>query len=393
MKNCPEIETRRRVAEPPGRVGTPKNDVFSGREGASPPEMTKERIGPKSIFGQILSPRLKNSLVFGAKVVVATTLITWLVRSGLLEFGKLRLFTERPSLIALDLAFFSAASVLGGLRWRALLALASVRIPFRRVMQLQLTGMFFNTVIPGNVGGDVVKALYVARAQDPSKRTTLLLIVFVERLVGLAALLIVASVVTLLRGSQLSRDPHLSRLSMIVVALGALAVVGPLGFIGVMRIAGERLHRWTTGTTRFSVLLNQLVAAMRLLASGPASLGKALAFSMLIHVFAIGMFTVFARVLLDRDVAYSDIATVFPIGILTMVLPISPSGVGVGHAAFNWLFEQIGLTGNATGATVFNVYLIGQLTPCLLGVFPYLTLRSKGALSAQLEAEASGSDV
>ncbi len=59
LKNCPEIETRRRVAEPPGRVGTPKNDVFSGREGASPPEMTKERICPKRIFGQILSNGLR----------------------------------------------------------------------------------------------------------------------------------------------------------------------------------------------------------------------------------------------------------------------------------------------------------------------------------------------
>ncbi len=70
--NCPEIETRRRVAEPPGRVGTPKNDAFSGREGASPPEMTKEGIGPKSIFGQILSQELttERAIALGQRAVL-----------------------------------------------------------------------------------------------------------------------------------------------------------------------------------------------------------------------------------------------------------------------------------------------------------------------------------
>ncbi len=79
MKNCPEIETRRRVAErpgaeQPGRVGTPKNDVFSGREGASPPEMTKERIWPKSIFGQILRRHAATVVM----VVIAAALGLWL---------------------------------------------------------------------------------------------------------------------------------------------------------------------------------------------------------------------------------------------------------------------------------------------------------------------------
>ncbi len=59
VKNRPEIETRRVAerpgAEPPRRGRTTKDYVFSGREGAIPPEMTRERIGPKSIFGQILS--------------------------------------------------------------------------------------------------------------------------------------------------------------------------------------------------------------------------------------------------------------------------------------------------------------------------------------------------
>jgi uncharacterized protein (TIRG00374 family) len=312
-------------------------------------------------------------------------LITWLVRSGSLDFGKLEILVKQPSLLALDLGVFAMATVLGTLRWRALLDLAKVRVPFARLLQLQLTALFFNVVIPGNVGGDVLKALYVARGEPPGKRTTILLIVFVERLVGLAGLVIVASVVTLLRGPVLWADPQLRQLAMAVGVLGALTVLGPLVFIVIMQNAGARLDRMTTGPSRLAGLLNQLVAAMRLLSSGPRQLLTALGLSMMAHAAAIGLFTVLTRVILARDVAYSAVATVFPLGILTMVLPISPAGVGVGHAAFDWLFAAIGLR---FGATIFNVYLIGQVTPCLLGVFPYLALRSKGALPTDAEPEA-----
>ena len=90
------------------------------------------------------------------------------------------------------------------------------------------------------------------------------------------------------------------------------------------------------------------------------------------------------RALLEQDVPYSAVATVFPLGLLTLVLPISPSGLGVGHVAFKRLFEAIGLTG---GATVFNVYLLGQITPCLLGVFSFLSLKRRGELPTELPPE------
>ena len=49
---------------------------------------------------------------------------------------------------------------------------------------------------------------------------------------------------------------------------------------------------------------------------------------------------------------------------------------------------EIGIRG---GATVFNVYLVGQLVLCPLGVFPYLTLRRSGRLPGQ-DAAAGGAD-
>ncbi len=83
-----------------------------------------------------------------------------------------------------------------------------------------------------------------------------------------------------------------------------------------------------------------------------------------------------ATAITGQDIAVSTLASVYPLGMLTLVLPISYAGFGVGHVAFDQLFTLVGLTG---GATVLNAYLISQVVPCLFGVIPYLTLRRQAA--------------
>jgi uncharacterized protein (TIRG00374 family) len=327
-----------------------------------------------------MNPRVKSLAVFAAKVIVAAVLITWLIRSGVLKMGALSIFIERPILLVADLALFAFAVMTGTLRWRVLLSLAGAKIPLGRAIQLQLTALFFNVVIPGNVGGDVVKALYVAREEAPEKRTAILLIVFVERLVGLGALVLVASVVGVLRLPLLWANPQLRQLAIAVGFLGICTLVGPALFVLAMRRAGDRVEAWTSGTTPLAKLAGRLAAAARLLSSGPKQLLIALSLSMLAHAGSMTLFTVLTRVITEQDVPFSSVATVFPLGLLTLMLPISPAGLGVGHVAFDRLFSMIGLH---DGATVFNVYLIGQLTPCLVGVFPYLTLKRSGKLPTE----------
>jgi uncharacterized protein (TIRG00374 family) len=319
-----------------------------------------------------MAPRTRSLSLFALKVIVATVLITALVRSNALDMGALRVLFDRPELLVANLTVFAFGAFLGALRWRTLLGLAGVRLPLLRTLQLHLSALFFNVVIPGNVGGDVVKALYVARDAEPAKRTSILLIVFIDRLMGLAGLVAVATVITLVRAPTLWANPLVRPLAGTVVLLGAGMAVGAALLIVVMRRAGHRLEAWTTGTTRLAKLLGQLVAAMRLLSSQPRSLFVALGYSMCLHLSAIVFFWTLSRAVGGFDVAFAEVATIFPLGILTLVLPISPAGLGVGHVAFDRLFAAIGLSG---GATVFNVYLFGQIALSLVGFFPYLALK------------------
>jgi glycosyltransferase 2 family protein len=311
-------------------------------------------------------------VIFALKAVLAAALIAWLVRGGTLDLAALRIFAERPALLVTDLLLFAAGMVLASLRFRFLLRIASVHVPMQLLLRLQLTAAFFNVVIPGNIGGDFVKALYVARDQPSEKRTTILLLAFVERLLGVTALVLAGAIVAVVRAPMLMADPLLRPLAIAVTIVGAGTVGAGIVALVVVRAAGDRLDRFTQGPSRFARLANQLVAAMRIVSAGPREIAIAIGLSMAFHVLAIVFFTVVTRAILDVAVPYTSVATLFPLGILTLLLPISPSGLGVGHVAFKRLFEAIGLAG---GATVFNVYLLGQIVPCLIGVFPFLTLR------------------
>ena len=332
--------------------------------------------------------RTRNLVVFVAKALVAILLIGWLTGSGHLDVGALRILIERPSLLALDLALFATGMVVATLRYQVLLGLAGVVVPFSTLLRLQMTASFFNVVIPGNIGGDVVKALYVARDAPKEKRTTILLVAFVDRLLGVVALVMLGMIIALVRPSVWA-DPLLRPLAAVVAALGGATLLGGAFALFVVRKAGARLERYTSGPSKISKLLIQLVASMRLVSAGPRRLAVALGLAMAFHALGMAFFTILTQALLQREVPYSSVATVFPLGLLTLVLPISPSGLGVGHIAFKRLFEAIGLAG---GATVFNVYLLGQIVPCLLGIFPFLSLKRAGELPTEAQASAVAED-
>lgn len=321
----------------------------------------------------------RGKIVFAGKVVLAAALITWLIRSGSLDFKALGVFGTRPLLLLSSLGLTVLGIVAGAIRWSTLLRLADVRIPLGRAMQLQATAIFFNTAIPGNVGGDLIKSGYAAREAKPAMRPTVFVVVFVERLLGLGGLVIVAGIVILLRGPTLWNDPQLHDLALAVAALATATVLAPAALIIAVRVSGARLERLTRGESRLAKLAGHLVAAARLVSAGPKNLAIGLGLSMVLHAVNMAFFTALAIAITQRDVPFSAIVSVFPFGILTLVLPISPGGIGVGHVAFDRLFTMIGLTG---GASVFNAYLVAQIAPSLLGVFPYLALKRSHALPA-----------
>src|SRR5207249_2923529 len=88
---------------------------------------------------------------------------------------------------ALAAAICLASLMITLVRWYVLVR--AVNLPFRLLdaFRLGFIGLFFNTFLPGSVGGDIIKAAFLAREQD--RRTVAVATVIMDRAIALWALI------------------------------------------------------------------------------------------------------------------------------------------------------------------------------------------------------------
>ncbi len=112
--------------------------------------------------------------------------------------------------ILAGIAAYGVVELLGATRWQILLRVQGIDIPWFRLVKLLMIGIFFNQLMPGGTGGDVVKIFYLLK-ETPNKKPEAVLAVLMDRLVGLIGLIFVAGVVIIWNWSWLTRGqsiPH-----------------------------------------------------------------------------------------------------------------------------------------------------------------------------------------
>ena len=121
--------------------------------------------------------------------------------------------------------------LLGILRWQLILQVHGIRLPLRRTTQISLIGHFFNSFLLGSVGGDVLKAYYVAR-ETHHKKTEAVVTVAVDRIIGLFSMLILACAMMLFARDYLAvMNPKLRPVIWLILAMtGGCAVFIFLSF-------------------------------------------------------------------------------------------------------------------------------------------------------------------
>lgn len=203
---------------------------------------------------------------------------TWLrygVSLGLLGWVAAEMpWSELPRLAALDPRFAAAAVATAGVayplqawRWQRLLASQGVPVRPAQVHALFWLGNFYNSFLPGGIAGDGIRIVDL-RQRHPDHTAGVVASVATDRLIGLAALLILAVVAL---GLQLARGGGGGDLPLLLyasaAALGgatgaALVAVRwdgwdrPLGrWLGPERAAGLRRAVATLAADRRTLLI------------------------------------------------------------------------------------------------------------------------------------------
>ncbi len=247
-------------------------------------------------------------------------------------------------------------------------------MPLIRAMRLQLIGFFFNTAMPGAVGGDVIKGMYVLREKTATSKTNALLTIVLDRIIGLVAIFAIAAVAISTRLDFVRENAGLVTLSLFV----------GVGVLVIFIVAIFCLTDLFTGRDPFLFILSKKVPgfgiakkiylALILFRKDPGTIGKAFLLSIVAQVMSLLFGYLLATNLSDKVVDLMIYSVVHPIGILTTALPLAPGGLGIGHIAFDRLFIMADIEG---GANVFNVMVLSQLALNLIGIIPYLLHKSE----------------
>lgn len=246
--------------------------------------------------------------------------------------------------LALGMVLLMAASLLTVVRWSRLLALAGCATTWFNALRLTYIGLCFSLIMPGMTGGDLVKGLIAAK-ENPSRRADAIVSVVVDRLIGLAALAILALVVILLSGDTF-RSLRLPILLVLAVSMGGagLYAAKPL-----RRLLG---FSWLVDHLPLGDKLRSLDRAALLYLRHPLEIVLAFLFSFTNHLIVCAAVFVLGRALgVGKSVGLEDFLVVVPVANMVAAIPLAPGGWGLGEFAFKELFEMVEVS-SALGVAV-----------------------------------------
>jgi uncharacterized membrane protein YbhN (UPF0104 family) len=250
--------------------------------------------------------------------------------------------------LAAAFVLYAAALLLTLFRWYILVRAQD--LPFRvpDALRLGLVGFFFNTFLPGSVGGDIVKAAALARGQ--SRRTVAVATVIMDRVIALWALVWFVALsggifwgAGLLEGSAEERSRWIVGMAAAVVAasLAVWAVMGLLPAWRAERFAGrlERLPGVGGSAAEFW-------RAVWMYRCKQASVAAVMLISWVGHVGFVLAFYCSARVLWSEELGPMPTLTqhflLVPIGLVVQALVPTPGGAGGGEWGFGKLYALFG---------------------------------------------------
>jgi len=231
-------------------------------------------------------------------------------------------------------AFMQAVSVW---RWHRLLHAQHIDVTKGTLTESIWVSLFFNNFLPSNIGGDVVRIADTAGAAG--SKTLATTVVLVDRVLGLIALVVVASVGAFAASLVGIHVPGARWLWLVAVAGLAVAIpviaipqltallLGPLRLLKRPWV-DERVQRLEDAIFRFR--------------AAPSALIGAFAGALVVQITLVAFYLLTAQGL-SVPLPILLGAVLIPVSLAVQMAPLSINGFGVREAVFAFFFRRFGL--------------------------------------------------
>ncbi len=302
---------------------------------------------------------MKNWIINIIKFAVTAAIIIFLfARVDLATMG--RHLAQADWLVLLTaLACYFLAIVLGVIKWQLLVRAQGLEAPLGSLITYSFVGLFFGNLLPGTVGGDVVRAYGLARATGRAEAAAIS--VLVDRLMGLAAFLGAAVVMAIVAAITLTRGGELEQLEIVMAMAAVLFIAG--GALLFSRRFSERwmqLFRWAP-LARVQPIAAKIQHALQVYRHNYRALVFNLGISTcIVVVTTLTWYTVGVALGLQVPLFYYFLFN--PLIAIVVLIPISLNGLGPKEATAVFFFGLVGVPGELALALSLIFHLLIVLT-------------------------------
>ncbi|HYP25686.1 MAG TPA: lysylphosphatidylglycerol synthase transmembrane domain-containing protein [Blastocatellia bacterium] len=315
---------------------------------------------------------MKKTATTAIKVLVSVGLYVYIFSKVDVEHLWSIVKEANVSYFILALVVYAGVQAISAYRWYLLLQPLGMKIKYPKLLSFYFLGMYFNFFLPTAIGGDVVRVYYLNKETKRLSGSTAS--VFLDRDLGMAALLLMATVVSTIGGTRFNGVP----LAPIFGAIGVAFIAANLALF--YRPTYNLLHRLLSvfKLKKADERVEHLFESVNSYRGQAGLLSGAMILSLIVQVGC-----VFVNVLAADSIGLTtangwvDFLVFIPaIGLISMV-PVSLNGMGWREISYIGLFQSVGAS-KPQALTLALMWLAILVTTSLPGGIIYIVRSLKG---------------
>ncbi len=278
----------------------------------------------------------KTGLIIRIAVTIGVIIfLAWKMRGELAEFGQTIANASVPWLV-ISAGAFAVVIACAILRWQLLLKAQGLWVRLPSLIEYQMIGLFFNNFMLGATGGDLVKAYYVSK-ETHHKKTEAMTTVFIDRIVGMFALICIALIALLFHLG----DPKLGKVTGAILGCFGFFAVFALLFVNKKIVKGIPLLGAILRRMPFKDKLVRVYDAFYVYHDHKRALLGAFFYSLFLQFVVVMMVYGLGRALNIQGVQWIHYMLLVPVISTVSALPISFGGLGLGEGAYVYFFNLV----------------------------------------------------
>ena len=310
------------------------------------------------------------------RILISFVLIAIVVRMGLVKVDDVFSSLKNPVIVLSGLICLSLQAVVFALRWRTIVNThlkqsQSHEYKIPTAIKHNLIGQFFNFFIPSGVGGDLVKAYTVSKDESITKHNTFSLVT-VDRVLGLFSMILFSTIflfIEYLKGlpENLTYFLHISLGLLSIACLGLITIYNSQNIILKLKpVANQKIVK------AFIHFLEHTQMNMRLCLQNNVFF-KIISISFLAQILSISFLYFVAQNQTRQDISLLQFIPLACFAFMSSAVPLTPAGIGVGQAAFYFIFSFINTPIALAVTTGISLMQFFQLLISLPGGYFFLT--------------------